>query len=96
MNNTMPTATRYTIIARLLHWTMAVMVVGILFIGVFMVTSIAHFNFLVTVHEPLGIAIFIFVLVRIGWRRTQPSRRRTPPYSPTCSAPTSSPPTCCT
>jgi cytochrome b561 len=65
-----PAATRYTVVARLLHWTMAVMVIAILFIGVFMVTSIAEFNFLVTVHEPLGIAIFIFVLVRIGWRRT--------------------------
>jgi cytochrome b561 len=54
------------------------MVIAILFIGVFMVTSIAEFNFLVTVHEPWGIAILIFVLVRIGWRRTHVP----PPFAP--------------
>jgi cytochrome b561 len=57
---------------------MAVMVIAILFIGVFMVTSIADFNFLVTVHEPLGITIFIFVVVRIAWRRTHTP----PPFPP--------------
>jgi cytochrome b561 len=73
-----PAPARYTVVARLLHWTMAVMVIAILFIGVFMVTSVADFNFLVTVHEPLGIAILIFVLVRIGWRRTHVP----PPFPP--------------
>jgi cytochrome b561 len=73
-----PTPTRYTVVARLLHWTMAVMVIAILFIGVFMVTSIADYNFLVTVHEPLGIAILIFVVLRIGWRRTHVP----PPFPP--------------
>ncbi|MCU1653768.1 MAG: cytochrome [Pseudonocardia sp.] len=77
-----PAPTRYTVVARWLHWAMAVMVIAILFIGVFMVTSIAEFNFLVTVHEPLGIAIFIFVLVRIGWRRTH-----TPPPFPAGMSP---------
>lgn len=74
-----PTAApiRFTRVARLLHWTMAIMVIAILFIGVFMVTSVADFRFLVTVHEPLGIAIFVFVLVRIGWRLTH-----TPPPLP--------------
>jgi cytochrome b561 len=68
---------RFTVVARLLHWTMAVMVIAMLFIGVFMVTSTADFPFLVTIHEPLGIAIFILVLVRIGWRLTH-----TPPPLP--------------
>jgi cytochrome b561 len=68
---------RFTVVARSLHWTMAVMVIAMLFIGVFMVTSIADFHFLVTIHEPLGIAIFIFVLARIGWRLTH-----TPPPLP--------------
>jgi cytochrome b561 len=35
-------------------------------------------HILVTVHEPLGIAIFIFVLVRIGWRQTHTP----PPFPP--------------
>jgi cytochrome b561 len=72
-----PAPARFSRVARLLHWTMAVMVIAILFIGAFMVTSVADFRFLVTVHEPLGIAILVVVLVRIGWRLTH-----TPPPLP--------------
>ena len=73
-----PVPARFTVVARTLHWTMAVMVIAILFIGVFMVTSIADFRFLVTIHEPLGIAILVFVLARIGWRLTHVP----PPFPP--------------
>jgi cytochrome b561 len=73
-----PVPARFTVIARTLHWTMAVMVIAILFIGVFMVTSITEFRFLVTIHEPLGIAIFVFVLARICWRLTHVP----PPFPP--------------
>jgi cytochrome b561 len=69
---------RFTVVARVLHWTMAVMVIATLFIGVFMVTSIADFHALVAIHEPLGIAILVFVLVRIGWRLTHVL----PPFPP--------------
>ena len=69
---------RFTVVARVLHWTMAVMVIATLFIGVFMTTSITDFHVLVAVHEPLGIAIFVFVLVRIGWRLTHVP----PPFPP--------------
>ncbi|MFE3653208.1 cytochrome b [Streptomyces sp. NPDC059152] len=70
--------TRYTITARVLHWTMALLVLAMLFIGVFMVTSVSDFHLLVTLHEPLGFAILALVLVRIGWRLTH-----TPPPLPT-------------
>lgn len=76
-----PTPTRplrFTVVARILHWTMAVMVLAMLFIGVFMVTSTTEFHFLVAIHEPLGIAIFVFVLARIGWRLTHTP----PPFPP--------------
>jgi len=73
-----PVPVRFTVVARTLHWTMAVMVIAILLIGVFMVTSIADFRFLVTIHEPLGIAILVFVLARIGWRLTHVP----PPFPP--------------
>jgi cytochrome b561 len=73
-----PPPARFTVIARVLHWTTAVMVLAMLFIGVFMVTSIADFHVLVTIHEPLGIAIIIFVLARIGWRLTHVP----PPFPP--------------
>ncbi|MFF0627485.1 cytochrome b [Streptomyces sp. NPDC004296] len=70
--------TTYTITARVLHWTMALLVLAMLFIGVFMVTSVSDFHLLVTLHEPLGFAILVLVLVRIGWRLTH-----TPPPLPT-------------
>jgi cytochrome b561 len=73
-----PVPTRFTVVARTFHWTMAVMVIAILFIGVFMVTSIADFRFLVAIHEPLGIAILVFVLARIWWRLTHVP----PPFPP--------------
>ena len=73
-----PAPMRFTVVARVLHWTMAVMVIATLFIGVFMVTSISDFHALVAIHEPLGIAIFVFVLVRIGWRLTHVL----PPFPP--------------
>jgi cytochrome b561 len=50
-----PAPARFSRVARLLHWTMAVMVIAILFIGAFMVTSVGD---------------FVVVLVRIGWRLT--------------------------
>ena len=73
-----PAPVRFTVVARVLHWTMAVTVIATLFIGVFMVTSISDFHVLVAIHEPLGIAIFVFVLVRIGWRLTHVL----PPFPP--------------
>jgi cytochrome b561 len=59
---------RFTVVARCLHWIMAVLVLAALFIGVFMVASIGDFHLLVTIHEPLGFAILVFALIRIGWR----------------------------
>ena len=73
-----PAPMRFNVVARVLHWTMAVTVIATLFIGVFMVTSISDFHVLVAIHEPLGIAIFVFVLVRIGWRLTHVL----PPFPP--------------
>ena len=76
--NPTPAPMRFTVVSRVLHWTMAVMVITTLFIGVIMTNSIAYFHVLVAVHEPLGIAIFVLVLVRIGWRLTHVL----PPFPP--------------
>ncbi|WP_072687811.1 cytochrome b [Rhodococcus marinonascens] len=59
---------RFALPSRLLHWAMAVMVIAQLFIGVTMVASLANYNLLQAIHRPLGIAILIFVVVRIGNR----------------------------
>jgi cytochrome b561 len=77
-NDTETTDAKFTVVARGLHWIMAVAVVTMLFIGVFMVGSISEFHLLVTIHEPLGFAILILALVRIGWRL----RHTPPPWPP--------------
>ena len=61
----MPTQRRqFTAFSRLLHWTMAAMVLTMLCIGVAMVVSLADYHVLVSIHRPLGIAILILVVVR--------------------------------
>src|SRR5881227_2753500 len=55
---------QFTVFSRLLHWTMAAMVLTMLCIGVAMVVSLANYHVLVSIHRPLGIAILILVIVR--------------------------------
>src|SRR5438128_4401181 len=55
---------QFTVFSRLLHWTMAAMVLTMLGIGVSMVASLADYHALVSIHRPLGIAILILVVVR--------------------------------
>jgi cytochrome b561 len=67
--------------SRLLHWTMAAMVLTMLGIGVAMVASLADYHVLVSIHRPLGIAILILVVVRFGNRILN----RPPPFPATMS-----------
>jgi cytochrome b561 len=64
-----PTRTHFSPLARLLHWTMAPLIVAMLFIGVGMVASVsrAH-NTLIAIHKPLGIALLLLVVLRVGVR----------------------------
>jgi cytochrome b561 len=55
---------QFTALARLLHWTMAAMVLTMLGIGVAMVASLADYHVLVSIHRPLGAAILVLVVVR--------------------------------
>jgi cytochrome b561 len=55
---------QFTAFSRLLHWTMAAMVLTMLGVGVAMVASLADYHALVSVHRPLGIAILALVVVR--------------------------------
>src|SRR5271170_5543298 len=63
---------QFPLFSRLLHWTMAAMVLGMLFIGVGMVTSLRDYHLLVSIHRPLGIAIMILVVIRYVNRRLNP------------------------
>jgi len=54
---------------RVLHWLMAAMVLAMLFIGVFMVsTSGPAYVALLDLHRPIGIAILVLVLLRLPLR----------------------------
>src|SRR6266699_1572474 len=55
---------QFTAFSRLLHWTMAAMVLTMLCVGVAMVASLANYHALVSIHRPVGIAILILVVVR--------------------------------
>ncbi|MDB5313909.1 MAG: cytochrome b [Gemmataceae bacterium] len=63
---------QFTTLSRLLHWTMAAMVLTMLGIGVTMVVSLANYHALVSVHRPLGVAILILVVVRFVNRVLNP------------------------
>jgi cytochrome b561 len=60
---------RFSSLQRVLHWLMAIMVLTMLFIGVAMVSTLRpRFLTLIAIHEPLGIAILILALLRLGVR----------------------------
>lgn len=61
-------------VARVLHWLMAALVLAMLFIGVGMVTTVSgRYALLVGIHKPLGIAILLLVLLRLGNRLRRPA-----------------------
>src|SRR5437588_11749458 len=79
---TMSTQRRqFAAFSRLLHWTMAAMVLTMLGIGVAMVASLANYHVLVSIHRPLGIAILILVVIRLVNRLVN----RPPPFPATMS-----------
>lgn len=56
-------------LARVLHWLMAVMILSMLFIGIFMASSLGpSYHRLVSLHRPLGIAILVLALLRLTYR----------------------------
>ncbi len=73
--------TQFTALMRILHWTMAAMVLTMLCIGVAMVASLADYHVLVSIHRPLGVAVLFLVVVRFVVRRLS----RLPPFPPTMS-----------
>lgn len=75
---------RFTVLQRVLHWVMAVAILAMLFIGVGMVSTIsASYLGLVSIHRPLGIAILLLAVIRIGVRLS----RGTPPLPADLPAP---------
>src|SRR5260370_18873550 len=77
-----PQRRQFAAFSRLLHWTMAAMILTMLCIGVTMVASLANYHVLVSIHRPLGIAILILVVVRFVNRLLN----RPPPFPATMSS----------
>jgi len=63
----------FTVFSRLLHWTMAIMVLAMLFIGIGMVASLSNYHWLISIHKPLGILILILVTIRLVNRLLNPA-----------------------
>ena len=64
---------QFTAFSRLLHWTMAIMVLTMLFIGIGMVASLSNYHWLISIHKPLGILILILVAIRLVNRLLNPA-----------------------
>ena len=60
-------------LARAVHWLMAVLILGMLFIGVSMVADLSpRHPLLLGLHKATGLALLVLVLIRIGLRLTLP------------------------
>jgi cytochrome b561 len=63
------TSRHFSPLARLLHWTMAVLILTMLFVGVGMVATVSHAHAtLIALHRPLGVALLVLALIRVGVR----------------------------
>ena len=80
-DETTTASARFTLPSRILHWTMAPMVIVQLLIGVTMIASLSYYPLLLAIHRPLGLAILVFAVVRLANRLTH----RPPPFLATMS-----------
>ena len=69
----MTTPTHFNAAARWLHWSMALMIVSMLFIGVGMMASVSARPWLIDLHRPLGIAILMLAVLRLRNRLRSPT-----------------------
>lgn len=56
---------RFGATARVLHWTMAVLIVVMIFVGGAMVGYLGDYHLLLGIHKSIGLAILILAVVRI-------------------------------
>src|SRR5690606_26820200 len=60
---------RFALAIRLLHWTMAALIIAMLFIGIAMVSTAGPaYSALLALHRPLGIAILLLACIRLAIR----------------------------
>jgi cytochrome b561 len=60
--------------ARALHWSMAILILAMLFVGVGMVASLSLRPVLIDLHRPLGLALLVLAVIRLlhRWRSPPP------------------------
>jgi cytochrome b561 len=70
---------RFNLLARLLHWIMAVLVLAMLLIGIGMVSTVSsRYHELLTIHRSIGVVILVLAAVRLLNRILNPQ----PPLPP--------------
>ena len=66
---------RYGLVAVLLHWLMALVIVGMFALGLWM-TSLTYYDTWYHrgpwVHKGIGVLLFLLLLMRLGWRLANP------------------------
>lgn len=76
MNSSTDNNQHYGAIARWLHWSMAVLIIGMVFVGAAMTDSIALWQpTAVRLHQWLGLSLLVLVALRLvnRWRRPVPT-----------------------
>jgi cytochrome b561 len=70
---------RFNLLARFLHWTMAVLILAMLLIGLGMVSTVSpRYHELLSIHRPIGAVILVLAAVRLLNRLLNPP----PPLPP--------------
>jgi cytochrome b561 len=84
--NRHPGETRYTALARALHWITAVLVLAVAALGVWIVffepADEAVKLRLYNIHESTGLLILVLTVIRLLWRASHPPPPITPPPPP--------------
>ena len=56
---------KFTLVSRLLHWSMAAMVISQFFLGATLVAALAYYPLMLAIHRVIGIVILVFAVVRL-------------------------------
>jgi cytochrome b561 len=70
----MNTSDQFGLIARLLHWLIAVLVIGMLLAGttILFLPSGGIKNFAINMHKSFGVTVLVVMIARLLWRITNP------------------------
>ncbi len=63
-------AHRYGVLTRLLHWSIAILIVGLVWLGAYMVDLTYYdrwYNDALSAHRSLGVIAFVLALIMIAW-----------------------------